>query len=114
MFIVINKINTDDDFCYSMDKDKIEFAKDEEEVYYIFVKYMQSLLRGDFSQREYLAKDISGYAKEWLKSNSLGEWCVPSQDFGNQSVEFELIDVSDIEIKPEDRAVLKKVLERVV
>lgn len=88
-YLLTNKIYDDGDFRYDMNKNKLHFCKDRGEVFLVLLRYMQSLSKVETS-REYLADSIVKYANSWIKKNKPYNWELPSQDFGNQHIDFTL------------------------
>lgn len=94
-FLLTNNIDTDGDFWYSYNAKKFHFCNSEDEAYLILVEYMKSLQSMQTrTSRKYLKKDIGEYATNWLNQNSIKEWFLPNEDFGNCSVKFSFDDIT--------------------
>lgn len=113
-FIIVNEIETDGDFSYSMHDDSVNFVVNDGEAYELMVKYMTSLTQASSHQSK-TEEMIRQYAREWLESNNKIDWYIPNKDFGNQCIDFRMIDISGLEIDTKsDIAIVKKILAKVL
>lgn len=89
-YLVINRINTDDDFSYDKMDSLLKSCNSKEEVFEYIQEIMASLLNVD-SEEEWIPKEISEMAKKWLKYYYNKIYLVPEFYFGNYQIDFEII-----------------------
>ncbi len=108
-FLLTNNI-LNDDFWYSLNKDKYVVCDTEEEVYLALVNYMTSLQESRSERKSWVQTEVRKYASKWLKENNIKVWFLPEASLGNQQISFGL---EVVKFKISDKQTIIEVVEEI-
>lgn len=98
-FLILNKIDADGDFRFSLQKTKLILTENQGQAFLKVCQIMVSL-RDTTEGLEHVVSLVKKFAKKWLKSNTESSWKSPYICLGNQIIHI-LVSEVDLE-KDED------------
>lgn len=97
-FLILNEINSDGDFRYSLQKIKLIITENEGQAFLKVCQIMASL-RDTIEGPNHVIAKVKRVVRKWLKENTLESWKAPYICLGNQLI---YLKVSEIDLNQEE------------